>query len=137
MNLDSNRSEKWPPLKLQLLKRSEIKKFRLIQKFKIKLLYFDIQNNSASEEEIAKDENVEAGQGDQGDDGKSKKNLFFYFFAKPIFLFIFTVRGRQSKSEKKARKAMAKLSLRAIPGVNRVCIRLSLLIFYDYFLPCF
>jgi len=32
-------------------------------------------------------------------------------------------RGRQSKSEKKARKAMAKLSLRAIPGVNRVCIR--------------
>jgi len=61
----------------------------------------EVQNNSASEEEIAKDENVEAGQGDQGDD----------------------VRGRQSKSEKKARKAMAKLSLRAIPGVNRVCIR--------------
>merc|ERR1711988_36108 len=26
---DSNRSEKWPPLKLQLLKRSEIKKFRI------------------------------------------------------------------------------------------------------------
>merc|ERR1712142_633415 len=61
----------------------------------------EVQNNSASEEEVAKDENVEAGQGDQGDD----------------------VRGRQSKSEKKARKAMAKLSLRAIPGVNRVCIR--------------
>merc|ERR1712025_336510 len=61
----------------------------------------EVQNNSASEEEIAKDENVEAGQGDQGDEG----------------------RGRQSKSEKKARKAMAKLSLRAIPGVNRVCIR--------------
>ena len=34
-----------------------------------KILNFDIQNNSASEEEIAKDENVEAGQGDQGDDG--------------------------------------------------------------------
>jgi len=61
----------------------------------------EVQNNSASEEEVAKDENVEAGQGDQGDEG----------------------RGRQSKSEKKARKAMAKLSLRAIPGVNRVCIR--------------
>merc|ERR1712168_137137 len=50
----------------------------------------EVQNNSASEEEVAKDENVEAGQGDQGDEG----------------------RGRQSKSEKKA-----------IPGVNRVCIR--------------
>merc|ERR1712212_844843 len=61
----------------------------------------EVQNNSASEEEVAKDENAEAGQGDQGDEG----------------------RGRQSKSEKKARKAMAKLSLRAIPGVNRVCIR--------------
>merc|ERR1712212_176038 len=61
----------------------------------------EVQNNSASEEEVAKDENVEAGQGDQGDEG----------------------RGRQSKSEKKTRKAMAKLSLRAIPGVNRVCIR--------------
>ena len=85
MNLDSNRSEKWPPLKLQLLKRSEIKKFRLIQKFKIKLLYFDIQNNSASEEEIAKDENVEAGQGDQGDDGKSKNVFFLFFFCSSSF----------------------------------------------------
>ena len=41
----------------------------------------------------------------------------------------FKGRGRQSKSEKKARKAMAKLSLRAIPGVNRVCIRLILILF--------
>ena len=43
-----------------------------------KIFNYYLQNNSASEEEIAKDENVEAGQGDQGDDGKSKK--YFYFF---------------------------------------------------------
>jgi len=67
----------------------------------------EVQNNSASEEEIIKDDQqVDEGgdqgaEADQGDEG----------------------RGRQSKSEKKARKAMAKLSLRAIPGVNRVCIR--------------
>jgi len=63
----------------------------------------EVQNNSGSEDETAK-EQVDAGGDqttDQGDEG----------------------RGRQSKSEKKARKAMAKLSLRAIPGVNRVCIR--------------
>jgi len=34
-------------------------------------------------------------------------------------------KGRQSKSEKKARKAMAKLNLQKISGVNRVCIRKS------------
>merc|ERR1712126_206690 len=63
----------------------------------------EVQNNSGSEDETAK-EQVDAGGDqttDQGDEG----------------------RGRQSKSEKKARKAIAKLSLRAIPGVNRVCIR--------------
>merc|ERR1711936_1134195 len=32
-------------------------------------------------------------------------------------------KSKKSKWQKKARKAMAKLSLRAIPGVNRVCIR--------------
>lgn len=62
----------------------------------------EVQNNSASDEEIINDQPEGAEQAnDQGDEG----------------------RGRQSKSEKKARKAMAKLSLRAIPGVNRVCIR--------------
>merc|ERR1711973_273505 len=34
---DSNRSEKWPPLKLQLLKRSEIKKFRITAQARKKL----------------------------------------------------------------------------------------------------
>ena len=34
-----------------------------------RIFNYYLQNNSASEEEIAKDENVEAGQGDQGDDG--------------------------------------------------------------------
>ena len=43
-----------------------------------RIFNYYLQNNSASEEEIAKDENVEAGQGDQGDDGNSKK--YFYFF---------------------------------------------------------
>ena len=46
---------------------------------KLKRIFnYYFQNNSASEEEIAKDENVEAGQGDQGDDGRSK-NIFLYF----------------------------------------------------------
>jgi len=70
----------------------------------------EVQNNSGSEEEeIIREEVVEEGAapvdaaaaGDLGEEGP----------------------GRQSKSEKKARKAMAKLALRAIPGVNRVCIR--------------
>jgi len=62
----------------------------------------EVHNHSGSEEEIINDQPEGAEQpNDQGDEG----------------------RGRQSKSEKKARKAMAKLSLRAIPGVNRVCIR--------------
>lgn len=74
----------------------------------------EVQNNSASEDEIVQEivrDDVEQTLDDgaspvegadvDGDEG----------------------RGRQSKSEKKARKAMAKLSLRAIPGVNRVCIR--------------
>jgi nascent polypeptide-associated complex subunit alpha len=62
----------------------------------------EVQNNSASDEEVINEQPEGAEQAnDQGDEG----------------------RGRQSKSEKKARKAMAKLSLRAIPGVNRVCIR--------------
>lgn len=62
----------------------------------------EVLNNSASEDEII-NETPEGGEqaNEGGDEG----------------------RGRQSKSEKKARKAMAKLSLRAIPGVNRVCIR--------------
>merc|ERR1712025_1074615 len=34
---DSNRSKKWPPLKLQLLKRSEIRKFRITAQARKKL----------------------------------------------------------------------------------------------------
>ena len=33
--------------------------------------------------------------------------------------------GKQSRGEKKARKAMAKLGLKAVPNVNRVTIRKS------------
>jgi nascent polypeptide-associated complex subunit alpha len=56
---------------------------------------------SGNEENVAQGDD-ENGQGEgEGEEGKA----------------------RQSKSEKKARKAMAKLSLRSIPGVNRVCIR--------------
>jgi nascent polypeptide-associated complex subunit alpha len=69
----------------------------------------EVQNNSASEEEIIKDDQQVDEGGDQGAEAEADQGD--------------EGRGRQSKSEKKARKAMAKLSLRAIPGVNRVCIR--------------
>jgi len=34
-------------------------------------------------------------------------------------------KGKQSRSEKKARKAMSKLGLKSVPGVSRVTIRKS------------
>ena len=95
-----------------------------------KVVNFEIQNNSASEEEIAKDENVEAGQGDQGDDGKWKI-FFFHFVLKLFFKFYFSSWSTIEIGEKSPKgygQAFASSHSRREPCLHQV----ELLIFWSF-----
>ena len=84
-----------------------------------RIFNYYLQNNSASEEEIAKDENVEAGQGDQGDDGKSKKYFYVFFLLNRFFSSWSTIEIGE-KSPKGYGQAFASSHSRREPCLHQV-----------------